>query len=153
MVRKILSPSKDPDPNKDFKESDPNFLLRIRDNNGNKREKPGVPNGCFQLLPHHGDDMEQLDGRLQQGLIEGEHHKDHLDVHLDDRLADQRRPEKGPERDQEVAARNAGQVEQRIGYGGAEEDAHESRPLHQHLYAVLPALVAGHAGRVLELLL
>ena len=38
-----------------------------------------------------------------------------LDVHLDDGLSDQGRSEEGPEGDQEVAAGDAGQVEQGIG--------------------------------------
>ncbi len=97
--------------------------------------------------------MEQRDSRLQQRLVEGENHKDLLDVHLDDGLADERGPEEGPEGDEEMTAGDTGQVEQGIGNGGAEEDAEEAGPLHQHLDAVFPALVAGHGGGVLELLL
>ncbi len=74
-------------------------------------------------------------------------------MHLDDGLADERRAEEGPEGDEKMAAGDAGQVEEGIGNGGAEEDAEEAGPLHQHLDAVFPALVAGHTGRVLELLL
>ncbi len=97
--------------------------------------------------------MEQRDSRLQQRLVEGENHKDLLDVHLDDGLADERGPKEGPEGDKEMAAGDAGQVEEGVGNGGAEEDAEEAGPLHQHLYAVFPALVAGHDGGVFELLL
>ena len=40
-------------------------------------------------------------------------------MHLDDGFADERRAEEGPEGDEEVAARDSGQVEQRVRDRGA----------------------------------
>ena len=53
--------------------------------------------------------------RLDQGLVEGHDDEDLLDVHLDNGFPDQRGAKEGPERNQEVSARDPGQVEQWIG--------------------------------------
>lgn len=57
---------------------------------------------------------EGLEQELDVVLIEGNDDEELLDVHLDDGLADQGSPEEGPEGHQEVAARDARQVKQRV---------------------------------------
>jgi hypothetical protein len=79
------------------------------------------------LCAEDGDGGDVADSSVEQVLVEGHNDKDLLDVHLDDGLADQSGAEKSPEGDEEVAAGDAGQIEQGIGDlggggGGGEKD-------------------------------
>ena len=58
-----------------------------------------------------------------------------------------------PEWDEEVSARDAGKVEQRVGDAGTRQDPEEAHPLHELLDAVLGSLEPGHLLGVLQLLL
>lgn len=51
---------------------------------------------------------------LEVMFVERNDHEQHLDVHLDDRFTDQGGAEERPEWNQEVAARETGEVEQRV---------------------------------------
>lgn len=71
--------------------------------------------GPLHLGAEDGQPADVAHGHVDQTLVEGEDHEEGLDVHLDDGLADQGGPEEGPEGDQEVAAGDPRQVEQRVG--------------------------------------
>ena len=82
-------------------------------------ESINQPEGHRQPRPDGGESGDVSDGRVEETLVESQNHEEHLNVHLDDGLADERRAEEGPEGDEEVAARDSGQVEQRVRYRGA----------------------------------
>jgi len=69
----------------------------------------------LQLVTEQRQRGQEIDGPLDQRLIEGDDHEDLLDVHLDHRLANQRGSEERPEWHQEVAAGDSCQIEQGIG--------------------------------------
>ena len=82
-------------------------------------ESINQPEGHRQPRPDGGEGGDVADGRVQETLVERQYHEKLLDVHLDDGFADERRAEEGPEGDEEVAARDSGQVEQRVRDRGA----------------------------------
>lgn len=75
---------------------------------------------CFEWLletfAHPREQAEHIDRLVDQRLAERNDHKDFLNVHFDNGLAEQRGPEECPEWYEEMAARDASQVEQRIWY-------------------------------------
>ena len=78
--------------------------------------------------------------RLNQRLVEGQNDEQLLQVHLDHGLADQRGPEERPERHEKVPAGDPGQVEQRVGYRSAGQNAEKSHSFHQLLDAQFGAV-------------
>lgn len=68
----------------------------------------------LHLLSDDGNECYQINGLVDQLLAERDDDDDLLEMHFNHSLADKRRAEKRPEWHQEMAARDAGEVEQRI---------------------------------------